>query len=103
MNNQIRLTGKFERWTVDTAEGVIYDEANNHYYLDEIRAIFFWRQLNKTLIGDQYDVAFLKNELQKRIDSVKYPSVTIDGTDKLTSINVREHTNFIKQLPCSIH
>ena len=86
MNNQTRLTGKFERWTVDTAEGIIYDEANNHYYLDEIRAIFFWRQLNKTLIGDQYDIVFLKRELQKRIDAVKYPSVTIDWGDDVETI-----------------
>ena len=79
----VRLEGKFEGWTVDTVDGVIYDEANNHYYLDEIRAIFFYRQLQKNIIGTSGDIISLKMILEKNLNEIQYPKVTIEwGSEK---------------------
>jgi len=82
----VRLDGKFERWTIDTDDGVIFDEANNHYYLEEIRAIFFTRQwfgsARENL--DQKKILFLRDELEKKLTiagQIKLPRVIIEWDD----------------------
>jgi hypothetical protein len=68
----VRLDGKFDCWTIDTDEGVIFDEANNHYYLEEIRTIFFTRQWFGSAREklDQKKILFLRDELDRKIRHV---------------------------------
>ena len=75
MNN---LKGSFKGWYVLEDQGVIYDNEGNHYYKDEIRSIFFQRQLHKTLMGDQYEIKSLKKQLEKKLKDIALPSITIE-------------------------
>ena len=75
---KLYLKGKFEGWCTEEYDGYIYDVDNNRYELNEIRAIFFYRQLQRTMIGTKHDIMSLKQILQEKIQKVELPSVTID-------------------------
>ena len=77
----MKLRGEFNGWWVDDKEGVLFDEAGNHYDKDEIRAIFYYRQLAKGFEGSRADISSLKEELEKKINDIPAPRVTIDWGD----------------------
>ena len=83
---KIRLSGQFDNWVVDTENGILFDDGNNDFSINEIRAIFFYRQLANTKIGSNYEIASLKEHLEKKIKSIKTPVVTIDWGDKIEII-----------------
>ena len=83
---KIRLDGQFDQWMIDTDAGVLYDDGNNSYGINEVRAIFFYRQLQSNLIGNTYEIASLKSHLLEKIKSVKTPKVVIDWGDEIQVI-----------------
>lgn len=52
-------------WVVDG--DFLLDPGGNHYHRDEIRAIFFTRQLTQELRGSTLKVRSLKQELERKI------------------------------------
>lgn len=84
----IRLNGQFEGWVVDNENGFIYDDGNNSYSINEVRSLFFINQLHKNLIGNEYEIKSLKNELKEKIKTTQSPTIKItwgDGTEKIVS------------------
>lgn len=75
------LEGLFQGWKIDEIEGVIFDSEGNHYYLDEIRSIFYIRQWKQGHYGTQYEISSLKQQLKDKLEKVKTPTVTIDWGD----------------------
>lgn len=77
------LSGPFEGWLVDPTDGgVLYDSDGNHYYINEIRSIFFTRQLIESLTGHRpSSVVSMKNALEKRIAASKMPKIVITFGD----------------------
>lgn len=76
-----QLSGKFEGWYVDEENGLLFDDGNNHYYIGEIRAIFYYRGLVKGFEGYPCQILSLKNELETKIKRIKRPTITIDWGD----------------------
>ena len=77
----------FSGWVIAEGEPYLYDDAGNGYHIDEIRAIFFNRQLIQSLTGTPHNpqIASLKRHLEEKINAVELPSVTInwgDGDEK---------------------
>ena len=98
----VRLDGLFKNWSVDEQEGLIYDTDGNHYWLEEIRTIFFTRQWfgsSKEKL-DQKKILFLRDELDERIKlakSIKTPKITIEWEDSIVeSISHPRTTKRIK-------
>ena len=77
----LRLKGKFKGWTIDENKGLIYDSDNNEFELNEIRAIFVFRQWQAGFFGQESDIASLKEHLNKKIAITPTPQVTIDWGD----------------------
>ena len=75
------LKGKFKGWVVDEDKGLIYDSDNNEFDLNEIRAIFIFRQWQKGFFGTQGDISSLKEKLIEKIEKYPSPQVTIDWGD----------------------
>ncbi|MBX2847156.1 MAG: hypothetical protein KTR16_02455 [Acidiferrobacterales bacterium] len=75
---EIKMEGVWQGWEYSPDEAVLFDSGGNHYYMDEIRAIFMFRQWMSGEIGNSNEIKFMKSELRKKIDSVKMPKVTID-------------------------
>jgi len=80
------LCGKFEKWAIDEKKGLLYDDGNNSYDINEIRAIFFYKQLAKSQVGSKYEIASLKEHLAEKIESIRSPIITIDWGDKIEII-----------------
>lgn len=85
MNYSTELQGEFQGWNCSPSLGLLFDPAGNAYHLDEIRAIFFNRQLIKTLCGVPHDpgITTLKRHLERKIELLTPPRVSVvwgDGT-----------------------
>ena len=76
-----RLCGMFEGWYTDGEKGLLFDTEGNHYYIHEIRAIFYYRELAKEFEGSPADIQSLKRQLKEKIDKVTLPTVTVDWGD----------------------
>lgn len=57
----------WDGWIVD--EDFLLDPSGNHYHRNEIRAIFFTRQLTQELRGSTLKVRSLKMELQDNLNT----------------------------------
>jgi hypothetical protein len=75
------LKGMFDRWTVDEENGVMWDDGGNEYKIGEIRSIFFLRQWMYESGGYHGRIKNLKEQLEKKIERVKEPEVTINWGD----------------------
>lgn len=87
-----QLTGLFENWLIDPDIGVLFDDSGNSYDLNEIRSIFFTRQLVSTLTGQEKcnPVVSLKQHLETKIRATQIPEVTVkwgDGTELILTHN----------------
>lgn len=73
------LSGLFEGWTCSPREGVLYDSGSNHYGLDEIRSIFYLRELVTELTGgnEARTVESLKLHLAAKIEATRTPRIAI--------------------------
>ncbi len=74
----VKLDGLFEGWTANGETGIIHDQYGNWYYKDEIKAIFYYRELAKGFEGSKTQISSLKNILEKKIENVRLPEVVID-------------------------
>jgi len=89
-----QLTGLFENWLVDPNKGVLFDDSGNSYDLNEIRSIFYTRQLISTLTGHEKcnPVISLKQHLETKIRAAQVPEVTVkwgDGTELTLTQNAQ--------------
>jgi len=75
------LKGMFDRWTVDEKKGKLFDEGGNEYDINEIRALFYFRQWRAEFEGWNGRIASLKEHLEKKLSQVKTPVVTVDWGD----------------------
>ena len=82
----MELQGKFAGWEVNDIDGVIYDPEGNYYYLDEIRAIFYYREIARDFEGSTTEITSLKKELVKKIASVKRLPIIIDWGDRVETL-----------------
>lgn len=76
-----RLNGIFDGWVVDEEKGVIFDNGGNVYTEGEIRSIFFLRQWMYESGGYHGRIVNLKERLEKKLEDVKTPEVTINWGD----------------------
>lgn len=75
------MDGKFKGWYTDNENGFLYDPEGYHYAIDEIRAIFYYRQIAKGFEGSTARIESLKNYLEEKIERVALPTVTVDWGD----------------------
>ena len=80
------LKGKFQGWTIDEDKGIIFDDGNNQYSVNDIRATFYERQLQNLIIGNQFNIMSLKQRLEEKIKTIPCPTITIDWGDGTTQI-----------------
>ena len=64
------MAGVWDGWSYDREEKDLFDDAGNHYYMDEIRALFYFRQWRNNFEGKENDILSLKEELKRRIENV---------------------------------
>ena len=74
------MIGKWDGWSYDD-DGVLTDPAGNEYEMDEIRALFYFRQWRAEFEGWNGRISSLKGHLEKKIESTKLPEVVIDWGD----------------------
>lgn len=70
----------WDGWIVDG--DFLLDPAGNHYHRDEIRAIFFDRQLIRELRGSSLKVYSLKQELERKLAVMQTPVIIIQWPDR---------------------
>jgi hypothetical protein len=77
------LKGAFDGWVVDESLGEIWGDAGNVYEIGEIRALFYFRQWqnDNDFEGANGRIRSLKEHLEKKIEKVKLPTVTVDWGD----------------------
>ena len=73
-----KLEGAFEGWSLDSVQGILYDSENNHYHIDEIRALFMFRQWQSDYFSNTNSIKSLKDYLDEKISAVVLPQITID-------------------------
>ena len=81
-----KLKGKFEGWTIDEEKGIIFDDGNNKYTINDVRATFYERQLHALIIGNKFNIYSLKNKLEKKLKNTPCPTITIDWGDGTNQI-----------------
>ena len=87
MNYTKYLEGSFDGWVCDTVNNCLVDDAGNSYSIDEIRAIFYTRQLIANLTGSKgAKLTSLKKHLEDKIRATQLPVVTIEWSDGRKSI-----------------
>jgi hypothetical protein len=70
----------WDGWLVDG--DFLLDPAGNHYHRNEIRAIFFDRQLIRELRGSDLKIYSLKQELERKLELMKPPIVIIQWPNR---------------------
>lgn len=77
------LSGSFEGWSVEVDSPLLFDNEGNFYHIDEIRAIFYNRQLIKSLTGTKTDhkIQSLALHLEKKIAATDIPKVKVEWSD----------------------
>jgi hypothetical protein len=73
------LPEDWQGWYFDT-DGFLIDNAGNHYHIDEIRTIFWTRQLTRELTGSQSNILSLKQELKNKIKTIN-SKITLSWND----------------------
>lgn len=63
----------WDGWAVDG--DFLLDSYGNHYHKDEIRAIFFTRQLVNELTGTTLAVRSMKAHLERKLQQVARPKI----------------------------
>lgn len=92
MDKTIKMTGIWNGWAYKADEGVLFDEGNNHYWINEIKSLFYLREWHGSREGnmDRKKILFLRDELEKRIkqqESLKKPRVIIEWGETREVIN----------------
>lgn len=59
----------WENWSFEGE--FLIDEANNKYHINDIRSLFFQRQLHNSLMGSKYDIFCLKTALEDKLKSLE--------------------------------
>lgn len=82
----IKMEGVWDGWKYDENEDVIFDADGNHYYLDEIRSLFYLRDWfgSRKENMDQKKIRYLRDELDRQIEKarkIQTPKVIIDWGD----------------------
>lgn len=78
----------WQGWYFDT-DGFLMDNTGNHYHIDEIRAIFWTRQLTRELMGSQSNILSLKQELKNKIKTIN-SEITLSWNDKSVVIDLNK-------------
>lgn len=77
------MEGRVKFWSGWIVDGdFLIDPAGNHYHRDEIRSIFFTRQLVYELRGSDLKVRSLKQELERKLELMKPPVVVIQWPNR---------------------
>lgn len=77
------MEGRVKFWSGWIVDGdFLIDPAGNHYHRDEIRAIFFNRQLTRELRGSTLKVRSLKQELERKISETQAPVIILQWPDR---------------------
>ena len=63
--DRINVPKEWKRWSFQGE--FLIDEAHNKYHINDIRALFFQRQLHNELLGNKYDIKCLKEALQEKL------------------------------------
>jgi hypothetical protein len=58
----------WENWSFE--KEFLIDDAMNKYHIDDIRSLFFQRQLHQNILGNKFDIVCLKSVLEKRIQEL---------------------------------
>ncbi len=77
------LDGAFSGWVCSHEHGLLFDSDGNAFHKDEIRAIFFNRQLIDALTGSEANpkVVSLIQHLESKIKAVRAPRISVDWGD----------------------
>ena len=63
--SSVLIPSEWHGWRFD--EEFLIDDANNKYHINDIRALFFQRQLHSTLMGNKSDIFCLKTALERKL------------------------------------
>ena len=74
---------RFKLWDGWIVDGdYLIDPGRNRYHRNEIRAIFFDRQLIRELRGSDLKIYSLKQELERKLELMKPPVVIIQWPNR---------------------